>query len=649
MQSFPASVGEIAEQDRLQSHRYVTFARSITVSLTHTCHNRCGYCGFRVVGDGVLLLAEGVDAMRRGVKQGCRELLIMSGERPWLEDGFPLDEAGFIAHVREFCLAAMRLGLLPHSNMGILTLDELRLLKDVNASMGLMLETANDNLEAHRGPVGKRVEERIAHIENAGKLRIPFTTGILVGIGESRDDRREALKVIKSLADRYGHIQEVIVQNFKPKPGTTMQDWPEVSFEEVAEAVGWAHEQLPGVSIQVPPNLNADVVPLLDQGARDLGGISLEIDHVNPECQWPPVERLGASLASYGYYLQERLPVYPEVDADIFAAADTLRRELVGDVVTYVVNCNVNFTNICVANCLFCGFCRKHTDADAYVFSMDTVFEKLERAIGLGATETCMQGGLNPHLDLDFYTNLLRAIKQRFPALHIHAFSPMEVWTMSQRSGLAVEEVLRHLKDSGLDSIPGTAAEILVDDVRRQICPNKLSTAEWIQVITTAHRIGIRTTATMMFGHIEGWPERIRHLEVIRNIQLETGGFTEFVMLPFVSFNTRLAHRYRLGPISLEEVLKVNAYSRLFFGKDLVNIQNSWVKIGVEGAIRSLSCGANDFGGTLMEENISRSAGADHGQFLTREEIEAAIRRAGRIPMERDTLYNLIGPSSART
>ncbi|MCL4459029.1 MAG: 5-amino-6-(D-ribitylamino)uracil--L-tyrosine 4-hydroxyphenyl transferase CofH [Chloroflexi bacterium] len=619
----------------------VTFSRSITLVPTRRCHNRCSYCSFRADDNHVLSLAEAEHTLTLAKGQGCREALIMSGERPWLEKDFPLTEEEFIAYVYQLCALALRLGLLPHTNIGVLTGPQLGRLKEVNVSMGLMLETASEGLAAHKEQPGKRISERIAHIEEAGRLRIPFTTGLLVGIGESASNRHAALLIIKRLQERYGHIQEVIIQNFKPKVGTPMAHWAEPTLEDMVETVRQARQLLPTVPVQIAPNLTSDCLPLLRAGANDLGGLSPAIDYINPECPWPKPEELGATLSRAGFHLQDRLPVHPEVDADLAPVADALRRRLVGDRVTYVVNRNVNITNICQGRCAFCAFRRDSGEGDAYQLTIAEVLQKAEEAVARQATEVCIQGGLNPTLELPFYLNMVSAIKQRFPHLHIHAFSPMEVWWIAQRNGLSIADTLARLQEAGLDTMPGTAAEILVDEVRQKICPQKLTTAEWVEVITTAHRLGIKTTATMMFGHIENWHHRLRHLEILRHIQLESGGFTELVLLPFVPGATPLARRYHLRPISLEEVLKVTAYARLYLGADLPNIQNSWVKIGVEGVKRSLSWGANDFGGTLMEENISRSAGSAHGQSLTRDQIEEAICQAGRIPVERDTLYNL--------
>lgn len=619
----------------------VTFSRSITVVPTRACSNACGYCAFRRRSDPLLSMEDAVARMRLGRSLGCREALVMSGERPWETPHFPLSEAEYLDYVYDVCLQALRNGLLPHTNIGVLTRPQLARLREVNVSMGLMLESSVADLPAHRG--GKDIARRIEHLEAAGSLRIPLTTGILIGIGESRDDRRDALGIIRDLHRRYGHIQEVIIQNFTPQPGAPMQDWPKPDAEEMVWTVREARGILGEIAIQVPPNLNRDLAPLLRAGARDLGGISPEPDEIVPDHRWPAPHELVRKLESLGFGLRERLPVHPEVDADLIPAADTLRRELVGDTVTYIINRNINFTNICSGSCQFCAFRQPPGSADGYVYSVEQVLEKAREAFQAGATELCIQGGLHPDLSLDYYVQLLTTIKSALPDLHLHAFSPMEVFRLAGNSRKTLPDTLHILLDSGLDSMPGTAAEILDDEVRRVLCPDKLSTEQWIEVVTTAHRMGIRTTATMMFGHIETWQQRVNHLEVLRNIQRDTGGFTELVLLPFTPGETPLATQYRLTAAPLEEIMKVTAYSRLYLGPDLPNIQNSWVKIGVEGARRSLNCGANDFGGTLMEENITRCAGASHGQYLSPGAIEDAIRQAGRLPLQRDTLYRPLG------
>ena len=624
--------------------RYITYSRSYTVDVTYRCYRRCGYCEYRRDQGGLVPFEEIDRQIEEAARLGCRELLIMSGEQPWrLPDLGLRGEEAFVDRVIEICQRAMCQGLLPHTNVGLLRRSSLERLKPHNASMGLMLETGTDRIRAHAMGGGKRFSERLQHLEEAGVLRIPFTTGILVGIGEVEADRRRALEAIAASHRRHGHVQEVIVQNFVPKSGTPMAEYPAPSREEMVAAVAMARDLLPqSVAVQIPPNLNRECWPeLVLAGASDLGGISLDGDSVNSSEPWPEPQDLSAKAMSLGYHLQERLPVYQETAADMRQAADRLRTELVGETVTYVINRNLNISNVCVGSCKFCAFHRTTLKAKgAYFHDRATVLAKLEDAVARGATEICMQSGLTPELDLDFYDALFRDIKSRWPSLHLHALSPEEVRYLAQLSGRSVADVIARLKDAGLGTMPGTAAEILVDEVRRILCPEKLSTAEWVEVMRTAHRLGVRTTATIMYGHVEtGW-HRLRHLEVVRNVQRETGGFTEFVLLPFQVENNTLGKYFGIRqPLTLEDSLRFTAFCRLYFGADIPNIQTSWVKLGPRGVAASLHWGANDFGGTLMEESITRMSGASHGQNLDPDEIEAAIRGAGRVPRERDTLY----------
>ena len=625
----------------------LTWSPSYTVDITYRCARRCGYCEYRSDRGGLVPWAT-IDAqLEEAATLGVREVLIMSGEQPWLLPDLGLDgEAGFVERVTEVCRRALRRGLLPHSNVGLLSAAGLAALKPVNVSMGLMLESGTDALRAHAGGGGKRVADRLAHLEAAGRLRIPFTTGILVGIGESRADREHALGLIAAVQARHGHIQEVIVQNFIPKPGTPMAGSPGPDPETMRDAVELARRLLPAsVVIQVPPNLLPDTWPaMVAAGARDLGGVSANGDSVSPEQAWAPVAQLRATARSIGFQLHERLPVHPAVDADLQPAADELRRALVGDEVTYVICRNVNISNVCVGSCSFCGFMRRsHDAAGAWHHDRATVFAKLEDAVGRGATEVCMQSGLQPALDLEYFEGLFAGIKDRWPDLHIHALSPEEIRYVAELAGRPAAYVIERLRDAGLGTMPGTAAEILVEEVRRVICPEKLSTQEWVDIMRAAHRLGVRSTSTVMFGHLESWDHRIEHLRVIRDLQRETGGFTEFVLLPFQVERNALGRHYGItASPSRAEVLRYTAIARLFLGADLPNIQSSWVKLGPDGVAESLSWGANDFGGTLMEESISRASGADHGQNLEPEQIEAWIRRAGRIPRERTTLYGRV-------
>ena len=624
--------------------RYLTFSRSYTVDLTHRCVRRCGYCEYRSDRGGLVGLDEVDTQLEEARRRGCREVLVMSGEQPWRLPDLGLGGEGeFVELVVEVCRRAMRLGLLPHTNVGLLERASLVRLKPFNPSMGLMLESATDRIPAHAMGGGKRFRERLRHLEDAGELGIAFTTGILVGIGEGESDRRTALEAIAASHRRHHHVQEVIVQNFVAKPGTPMAGHPEPSAAEMVRTVALAREVLPdSITIQVPPNLNFDAWgELVAAGARDLGGISANGDSVSPGRAWPEEVSLQVKARSLGYRLQERLPVYQETAADLRAAADQLRRELVGDEVTYVVNRNLNVSNVCVGSCKFCGFHRSSLRAkDAYFHDRATIFAKLEDAVARGATEVCMQSGLTPELDLVFYRELFAEIKGRWPQLHIHALSPEEIRYLSQISGRSIRDVIAELRDAGLGSMPGTAAEILVDEVRAILCPEKLSTGQWVEVMRAAHGLGVPTTATIMYGHIETADHRLRHLEVIRNLQRETGGFTEFVLLPFQVENNTLGKYFGIRqPLTLEDSLRFTAYCRLYFGAEIPNIQTSWVKLGPEGVKESLSWGANDFGGTLMEESITRMSGASHGQNLEPFEIEEAIRRAGRQPRERTTLY----------
>ena len=629
---------------------YLTFSRSYTVDVTYRCFRRCGYCEYRQDDGGLISLPEVDHHLEQASRLRCREVLIMAGEQPWrLPDLGLADEDAFVDLVEEICRRAMRRGLLPHTNVGLLSRSSLARLQPWNVSMGLMLETGTDQIRAHAMGGGKRYQERLDHLDAAGELGIPFTTGILVGIGETEPDRRHALELIRDCHLRHHHIQEVIVQNFIPKPGTPMADQKAPDPETVRAAVQLAREILPSdVAVQVPPNLNfANWPELVGAGATDLGGISMDGDSVSPEYDWPSEGELAAKARTLGFHLQERLPVYQESLAELQPAADRLRQELVGDTVTYVVNRNVNISNVCVGTCTFCGFRRSSVKAKgAYFHDHDTVFAKLQDAVSRGATEVCMQSGLTPELNLAFYDSLFREIKERWPTLHLHALSPEEIRYIAAESGRSVEDVLRQLKDAGLGTLPGTAAEILVDEVRKILCPEKLTGAEWVEIVKTAHRVGIQTTSTIMYGHIETPWHRLQHLEVIRNLQRETGGISEFVLLPFQVQNNTLGKYFGIRqPLTLEDSLRFTAFCRLYFGSDIPNIQTSWVKLGPQGVAESLRWGANDFGGTLMEESITRMSGADHGQNLDPSEIEAAIRSVGRTPRERDTLYR---PVTAR-
>ena len=624
--------------------RILTFSPSYTVDVTYRCAKRCGYCVYRA-DEGGLVSWETLDSqLDEAAATGAREILVMSGEEPWLLPDLGLSgEEEYVDRVVEVCRRALHRGLLPHTNVGLLSLRSLERLKAVNVSMGLMLESGTDDLRAHAHGGGKRVADRLRHIEDAGRLRIPFTTGILVGIGERREQREHALRLIADVAARHGHIQEVIVQGFVPKPGTPLGNLPGAGVEEMRDTVRLARQILPAsVTIQVPPNLLDGSWPLLvEDGARDLGGVSANGDSVSPEKPWEPLQVMRDRAAAIGYRLAERLPVYPEVDADLQPAADEMRRALVGDEVSYVICRNVNISNVCVGSCSFCGFMRRsHSASGAWHHDDATVMAKIEDAVARGATEVCMQSGLQPALDVEYFERLFLRIKDRWPSLHIHALSPEEIRYIAELAARPAGYVIERLRDAGLGSLPGTAAEILVPEVRAVICPEKISAEQWVEVVRAAHRAGVRTTSTVMFGHVESWHHRLEHLRVIRDLQRETGGFTEFVLLPFQVERNALGRHYgiRRSP-SMQDVLRYTAIARLYFGAELPNIQSSWVKLGGEGVAESLRWGANDFGGTLMEESISRASGADHGQNMEPEEIEGWIRSAGRTPRERTTLY----------
>ena len=627
--------------------RVLTWSASYTVDVTYRCAKRCGYCEYRTDTGGLVTMERVEEQLAEAVALGCRELLVMSGEEPWLLPDLGLaDEAAFTARVIEICERGLSRGLLPHVNVGLLSEASLRALKPVCVSMGLMLESGTDALRAHAMGGGKRVADRMRHIDDAGRLRIPFTSGILVGIGETRADRVRALELLAESARTHGHLQEVIVQNFVPKPGTPMQDLPGADPATMVDTVRLARELLPSsVTVQVPPNLlDGAIEPLVLAGARDLGGVSANGDSVSPGKPWEPVEQLRRRARDIGYALEERLPVYPEIDADLQPAADTLRRALTGDEVTYVVCRNVNISNVCVGSCSFCGFMRRsHRAAGAWHHDDALVMAKIGDAVRRGATEICMQSGLQPALDVEYYERLFRAVKDRWPSLHLHALSPEEIRYIAELAARPAQYVIERLRDAGLGTMPGTAAEILVEEVRQVICPEKITTDQWVDVVRAAHRAGVRTTSTVMFGHVENWRHRIEHLRVLRDLQRETGGITEFVLLPFQVERNALGRRNGIthSP-ALLDVLRYTAMARLYLGADIPNIQSSWVKLGGAGVAESLRWGANDFGGTLMEESISRASGADHGQCMEAEEIEDWILSTGRIPRERTTTYERV-------
>jgi FO synthase len=706
----------------------VTYSPKVFIPLTKLCRDVCHYCTFarppRRGERAYMTIEEVLDVARAGAAAGCREALFTLGDKPELRYRAARDElaslgcATTVEYLERAASAVLEeTGLLPHLNPGVLSCAELERLARVSVSMGLMLETASVRLSArgrpHFGSPDKLPARRLETIAWAGELGIPFTTGILIGIGETRAERIEALGAIAELQRRYGHVQEVIVQNFRAKPGTKMADAPEPSLEEHLWSIAAARLVLPEeVHVQAPPNLAGDDFPrLLDGGIDDWGGVSpVTIDHVNPEAPWPEIERLRDATQSRGLELAARLAVYPEhadrvhedmrshvlrasdavglareddwspgevravpfVPRDalpvetsdelgeeelvrlfrarggelerVLAAADRLRRETVGDTVTYVVNRNIQYTNVCYFRCGFCAFSKGKLAANlrgpAYLVPLEEIVRRSEEAWERGATEVCLQGGIHPGFTGDYYAQVVRVIKDAVPALHVHAFSALELWQGASTLGVPLDAYLARLRDAGLGSLPGTAAEILDDEVRRVICPDKVTTAQWLEVHETAHRVGLRSNATMMFGHVESPRHWARHLLRVREQQQRSGGFTEFVPLPFVHMEAPMYLKglARRGPTWGESLL-VHAVARLALHPHVGNVQASWVKLGPDGVGALLRAGVNDLGGTLMNESISRAAGAAHGQELAPERLEALIRSAGRVARQRTTLY----------
>ena len=721
----------------------VTYSPKVFIPLTKLCRDVCGYCTFARPprrGQRAFMSEEEVlDVARAGAAAGCHEALFTLGDKPELRYRVARDELARLGYETtiEYLARTARLvleetGLLPHLNPGVMTAADLAELRPVSASMGLMLETASEQLSARGGPhygsPDKEPRLRLQTIEEAGRARVPFTTGILIGIGETRAERIHALLAIRYLGERDGHVQEVIVQNFRAKPATRMADHAEPSLEELAWTAAVARIVLGARwNVQAPPNLSyGDFPRLLDAGINDWGGVSpVTIDHVNPEAPWPEVAALERATESRGLRLAARLPLYPEymgeldrwvdaavapfvlrrADADGLAredawaagasakapllarsaappgggvadalaksragdelgedevvallqargsdvaavcqAADGLRREVCGDAVTYVVTRNINYTNVCYFRCGFCAFSKgklaENLRGAPYLVPLEEIVRRSREAWERGAVEVCLQGGIHPAFTGDYYVDVCAAIKSEVPQLHVHAFSALEVWQGAATLGVGLEPYLRGLQGAGLASLPGTAAEVLDDEVRRVICPDKVTTAQWLGVQDTAHRVGLRSTATLMFGHVDAPRHWARHLVRLREQQRRSGGFTELVPLPFVHMEAPiyLKGRARPGPTYREAVL-VHAVARLALHPWITNIQASWVKLGVEGAQACLQAGANDLGGTLMNESISRAAGADHGQELPPERMEDLIRAAGRVPRQRTTLY----------
>jgi FO synthase len=720
-----------ARELRTEGHgRRVTFSPKVFIPLTKLCRDVCHYCTFarppRRGERAYMTIDEVLDVARAGAAVGCREALFTLGDKPELRYRAARDELAALGcrttleYLERAADAVLReTGLLPHLNPGVLTREDLRSLRRISASMGLMLETTSERLSARGGPhfgsPDKLPARRLETIAAAGIERVPFTTGLLIGIGETREERIETLLAIRDLSERSGHVQEVIIQNFRAKPGTQMADAAEPPLEELLWTIAVARIILgPCAHLQAPPNLSYEGFPrLLDAGIDDWGGVSpVTIDHVNPEAPWPKLELLRAATESRGLELAPRLPVYPEwisgewIDPKVLpavlrasdslglaredswapgedvpipfiprdalpidtraelgqdeivrlfrargrerdrvlAAADRLRRDVCGDEVTYVVTRNIQYTNVCYFRCGFCAFSKGKLAANLrgapYLVPHEEIVRRCEEAWDRGATEVCLQGGIHPAFTGDYYLSVVRAIKEAVPGLHVHAFSALEIWQGAATLGVPLEDYLAELSDAGLGSLPGTAAEILDDDVRRIICPDKVTTEQWLHVHDVAHRIGLRSNVTMMFGHVDGPRNWARHLLRAREQQRESGGFTEFVPLPFIHMEAPMWLRgsARSGP-TFGETLLVHAVARLALHPWITNIQVSWVKLGADGVAVALRAGVNDLGGTLMNESISRSAGAEHGQEFPPEAMEDLIRSAGRVPRQRTTLY----------
>jgi len=751
-----AAPNELAAQARTRrdqlAGRRITYSPKVFIPLTMLCRDRCGYCTFAkapahlvspyLSKDEVLAIA------RRGREAGCTEALFTLGERPelrypvaaeWLADrGY----ASTVAYLADACAAVLEeTGLLPHANAGALDADELAALRPVTASQGMMLETLRADLAAHRSAPDKTPERRLATLEAAGRLAIPFTTGILVGIGETRADRVAALEAIAAAHRRHGHVQEVIVQNFLPKAGTAMAGHPPCPPDELAWSIAAARVLLPdGVHVQAPPNLSDDLRPLIAAGIDDWGGVSpVTLDHVNPERAWPALDVLAAATEASGHVLAPRLTVYPTYVADrdrwldpalhfgtldvadaeglardapwcsggtdappalvdagprravgrgpggpvaevldavaagaevgedeivtLFSArgpevravaqvADDLRAAAVGDEVTFVANRNINYTNVCTFKCRFCAFSKGPLSLNLrgapYLLDLDEITARVVEAEAVGATEVCLQGGIHPNFDGDYYLDVIRAVRAGSETIHIHGFTALEVTEGARRSQEPLVDYLRRLQEAGLKTLPGTAAEILDDEVRAVLCPDKVTTDEWLEAHRCAHSIGLRSNITIMFGAVESPRSWARHIVVTRDLQRETGGFTEFVPLPFVHMATPiyLQRRARRGP-TFREALLMHAVARIAYRGLIDNIQVSWVKMGVDGARQCLAAGANDLGGTLMDENISRAAGARHGQGMDAQELAALVAPTGRPLVQRTTLYGRVAPRVA--
>jgi FO synthase len=722
----------------------VSYSRKVFIPLTHLCRDVCHYCTFahppRKGTPGYLTPEQVLEIARAGERAGCREALFTLGDKPELRYALAREELARLGHdttlsyLAQMCELVLReTDLLPHVNPGVMTRADIAMLRRVSVSQGIMLENASSRLGerggVHYGSPDKDPQLRLATLRLAGELRVAFTTGILIGIGETRAERVDSLLAIRELHEAHGHIQEVIVQNFRAKPATKMAGAPEPELDDLIWTLALARLIFgPEMNVQAPPNLTPGAYPqLISAGLNDWGGVSpVTPDHVNPEAPWPEIARLRENTEQAGKVLVERLAVYPGYcrdaatwqdaalvarvlrasDTDGFArsenwspgqlqlppavvrtgaigpsgeterimaaafggqtlaepdivrlfrvrgpqfdavcaAADELRRRTVGDVVRYVVNRNVNYTNVCSYRCRFCAFSKGQAGEDLrglpYDLALEEVVRRAEEAWERGATEVCMQGGIHPDYTGQTYLALCRAVKAAVPHMHVHAFSPLEVSHGAQSLHLPVEGFLRELREAGLGTLPGTAAEILDDEVRRRICPDKLTTDEWLSTVEAAHRVGFKTTATIMFGHVDRHAHWARHLLRIRALQARTHGFTEFVPLPFVHMEAPMYLRgeARKGPTFRETVL-MHAVARLALHPLIPHVQVSWVKLGPEVARACLQAGADDLGGTLMNESISRAAGTSHGQEMPPQRMDELIAACGRVPQQRTTLY----------
>jgi FO synthase len=727
--------------------RRVTFSRNLTLSLSRTCRCYCKYCAFATHAAHLYSPEEVLEILDGAAHRQVKELLVLTGERPEvnpevrrrLHDHGHEDFTGYVAWV---CERALERGLLPHTNLGVLDRADLARLREVTASQGLMLESVSERLmqTVHAGSPTKHPARRLETIREAGELSIPFTSGILVGIGESEQERVESLEALAAAHAEHGHIQEVILQNFVPhqryygeepaqiadaaareywrtgvadgRPQLPLPEWAcPVSIEDMKRLIAETRRLMGDVGIQIPPNLADWWGELVAAGATDLGGLSANGDHISPEHPFPSPHQVRKVLQADGYALTERLCVYPryidpawvapavmdtikvkywsfiprrgsgrtdppapirpelvagavekgreglalsageltalfsetrpEAVEEIRQAADELREELAGETVTFVVNRNINVSNVCIVGCAFCGFGQGKRSPEAYEHDREEFVRRVHEAVDYGASELCIQSGIHPDWTFEDYLGWLALAKETAPRLHLHAYSPMEIAHMCDISGLQAGEVFARLSDAGLGSTPGTAAEVLHDGVRERISPNKLPVARWVEIIEASHNAGLRSTATVMFGHIEEPWELAEHMRVVRDLQERTGGITEFVPLSFIPFQTLLGRTHGVQEISREENLKHTAVFRLALGRTVASLQASWVKMGIEAAGEALRWGVNDLGGTLMEESISRLAGSYHGTRLEPEQLVAAAHEAGRPAAERTTLYDI--------